>query len=257
MISPPRRNDQPMEDLLHRFATARSDQDLAFLEGFHAVKHGLRFRAEIVAMATSDPGGVAALAAELAPDVSDLIAAAVVVDPEVFACLTPLPVPTGIVAVAERPAVEASHIVGDPSPAPLVLLERPRHHGNVGAVIRVAAAAEAAGVLTSGDLDPWDPAALRGSAGLHFAVPVARIDRLDLGSRPLVALDPAGDSLATRTIPDRAVLAFGSERTGLTPAILNRADLRLRIPMRVGVSSLNLATAVAAVLYGSRSSGRR
>ncbi len=53
-------------------------------------------------------------------------------------------------------------------------------------------------------------------------------------------------------MPGDAVLAFGTERHGLTDALLARADLRVRIPMRAGVSSLNLATSVAAVLYGAR-----
>ena len=51
------------------------------------------------------------------------------------------------------------------------------------------------------------------------------------------------------TLPDDAVLAFGSERHGLGAALLARADARVGIPMRPGVSSLNLATAVAVVLY--------
>ena len=45
--------------------------------------------------------------------------------------------------------------------------------GNMGACVRVAAAADAAGVLTTGGNDPWHPDALRGAAGLHFALPVA------------------------------------------------------------------------------------
>lgn len=50
-------------------------------------------------------------------------------------------------------------------------------------------------------------------------------------------------------LPPGAMLAFGSERRGLCPALLARADRSLAIPMRPGVSSLNLATAVAVVLY--------
>ena len=49
-----------------------------------------------------------------------------------------------------------------------------------------------------------------------------------------------------------AILAFGTERHGLTEELLDRADARLGIPMRAGVSSLNLATAVAAVLFAQR-----
>jgi TrmH family RNA methyltransferase len=107
-------------------------------------------------------------------------------------------------------------------------------------------------VLSTGTTDPWHPDALRGAAGLHFALPVVRVDELPESGRPLVALDPEGDELDPRRLPDDALLAFGAERYGLGDALLARADARLRIPMREGVSSLNLATSVAAVLYAWR-----
>jgi RNA methyltransferase, TrmH family len=68
---------------------------------------------------------------------------------------------------------------------------------------------------------------------------------------PVVALDPDGEEAAS--LPDDATFAFGTERDGLSAALLARADARVRIPMRAGVSSLNLATAVAVVLYMVRS----
>jgi TrmH family RNA methyltransferase len=113
----------------------------------------------------------------------------------------------------------------------------------LGAAIRVAAAARAAAVLTTAD--PWHPVAIRGAAGLQFALPVAQVDAVPAG-RPLIAIDPEGEE---RPAPRHAILAFGSERHGLSEALKQRADARIRIPMREGVSSLNLATAVAAVLY--------
>lgn len=125
--------------------------------------------------------------------------------------------------------------------------------GNMGACVRVAAAAGAAGVLTTGGNDPWHPDALRGAAGLHFALPVGSIQDLPGSDRPLVAIDPGGEDLHPRELPARSVLAFGTERYGLSEDLLARADLRLAIPMRPGVSSLNLATAVAAVLFSQRS----
>ena len=141
--------------------------------------------------------------------------------------------------------------------APLILLEDPRNLGNLGAVIRVAAAAEAAGVLSTGVQDPWDPVAVRGSAGLHFALPVGQLHELPLTDRPLLAFAPGGEALRPERIPARAVLAFGSERTGLSAELLGRADARLSLPMRAGVSSLNLATSVAAVLYSLRLAQRK
>ena len=138
-------------------------------------------------------------------------------------------------------------------PGRLVFLDRPRHLGNIGAVIRVAAAAGAAGVLTTGDRNPWDAGALRGSAGLHFAIPVARVDRLPDTLRSMVAVHPDGDVLGTTPIPDDAILAFGSERQGLVQALLDSADARVAIRMAPGVSSLNLATSVAVILYSAES----
>jgi TrmH family RNA methyltransferase len=82
---------------------------------------------------------------------------------------------------------------------------------------------------------------------------VARLGELPAaGPRPLVALHPEGERLDAAKIPDGAVLAFGAERDGLSPALLARAGRRVAIPMRAGVSSLNLATAVAVVLYAWR-----
>ncbi|MGH6919488.1 MAG: TrmH family RNA methyltransferase, partial [Geminicoccaceae bacterium] len=98
--------------------------------------------------------------------------------------------------------------------------------------------------------------ALRGSAGLHFALPVARLDQLPNTDRPLLAVDPDGEPLTAELTMDRAILAIGSERRGLGPALLARADERVAIPMRQGVSSLNLACAVAVMLYGWLSARR-
>ena len=128
-------------------------------------------------------------------------------------------------------------------------MDDPRHPGNAGAVIRVAAAAGASGVAMTGALDPWHPAVLRGSAGLHYALPVLRTTAADLSGTVLV-LDADGDDLGV--IPDDAVLVVGSERAGVGPELRERADAVVRLPMRAGVSSLNLATATAAALYAWR-----
>jgi RNA methyltransferase, TrmH family len=225
------------DDFEQQLAAARDDPGLVTLEGFHALKHALRFGAKLVAAATADPGGLARLAAELAPEL-DLGRVRTVP----AAALGPRPHPTRVLAIARRPPLDAAAL----GPGRVVLLEDPRHLGNVGAVVRVAAAAGAAGVLTTGERDPWDPAALRGSAGLHFALPVGRVPGPPAG-RTLVALDPAGEPLDR--LPADALLAFGSERHGLSERLRARADLRLAIPMRAGVSSLNLATAAAVALY--------
>ena len=78
------------------------------------------------------------------------------------------------------------------------------------------------------------------------------VEELPASDRPLVAIDPDGETSDPRALSPRSILAFGTERYGLSEALLERADERLAIPMREGVSSLNLATAVAAVLFSQR-----
>jgi TrmH family RNA methyltransferase len=236
--------------LIERFARARTDPSLAVLEGFHALKHALRFGARIELACTADRAALMRLAKDLAPDLcSRLLETVGEIPRETFAGLVPVPPATGVLAIAVRPQVDPARILEGPEPAPVVLLENPSHPGNLGAVVRVAAAAGAAAVLVTGGRDPWQPAALRGSAGLHFALPVANVDALPQTGRPLLAIDPEGEPLTGALPMDRAVLAFGSERRGLSETILERAERRIAIPMRPGVSSLNLASAVAIVLY--------
>jgi TrmH family RNA methyltransferase len=241
------------EALTQRFRLQRRDPGLAVLEGFHALKHALRFGAEIVEVAAVDPGELERLAAELAPDLAGSLDGRVLrVDREALVELAPQAPHTGVVAVARRPRVDVGAALADPRPAPVVLLEDPRRTNNIGVCVRVAAAAGAAAVLTTGRVDPWHPDSLRAAAGLHFALPVARVDRLPECDRPLVAIDPEGEDIRAAEPSPRAVLAFGTERHGLSSELLGRADARLGIPMRSGVSSLNMATAVAAVLFCGR-----
>src|SRR5262249_54052560 len=161
---------------------------------------------------------------------------------------------TGVVALARRREADLAALLDSDDGAPLVLLEDPRDLGNMGACVRVAAAADAAGGITTGSHDPWHPDALRGPPGPPYPLPARPVGgagargRLGARGRPLPAIDPDGEPLQPGALPPRALLAFGTERYGLSPELDALADARLSIPMRTGVSSLNLATSVAAVL---------
>lgn len=227
------------------------------LEGFHPLKHALRFGAAVIETVTHDPDRLAGLTQSLAPDLAGIIGRdANQVPAAAFRQLSPAPPATGVISLALRPAPTTLNFE---SPAPVVLLENPRSHGNVGAAVRVAAAAGAAGVVTTGEHDPWHPSALVGSAGLHYALPVVGLPKLEvdnlpanLAERSLVAVDPEGEPLQPGAIPENAILAFGTEREGLSRELLAAAHSRIAIPMEPGVSSLNLATAVAVMLYAWR-----
>jgi RNA methyltransferase, TrmH family len=226
--------------------SARRDPSQVRLEGVHALKHALRFGAAVEVVVTPDVAAMHRLLAELAPDV-DLPVAPVEVDAATWGTLTGRDLPSPALSVARRPVWSPAQVLA--APGRVVVLEAPRHLGNVGAAIRVAAAAGAGGVLVVGDADPWHPTAVRGAAGLQFALRVARADQLPATSRPVVALDPEGTPLAPGVLAADAVVLFGTERGGLSPTLRARATEQVGIPMRAGVSSLNLATAVAVALY--------
>jgi RNA methyltransferase, TrmH family len=236
-----------------RFRTARRDPGLTVVEGFHALKHALRFGADLVEAVAVDPQALEQMAADLAPDLEGQLAGRVErIDKQALAGLVPLVPHTGVAAIARRPGVDLAAALADPAPSPVVLLEQPRNMGNIGACIRVAAGAGAAAVIATGENDPWHPDAVRGAAGLQFALPVAAVEALPPSDRPLLAIDPEGEELAPGLVPPRAILGFGTERHGLSGEVKERAEARVSIPMREGVSSLNLATSVAIVLFFMR-----
>jgi len=233
---------------------AQRDPALVLLEGMHALKHAVRFGAQVEVVASPDPDELARLLARLAPDVA-LPVTPGAIEPGTWRALTGgRALPSPCLAVARRPTVDVDAMLA--RPARLLVLEEPRHAGNTGAVVRVAAAAGLAGVVTVGALDPWGAGVVRAAAGLHFAIDVVHVADLAAldallarASRPLVALDPAGTPVDEVDVPVDAVVVLGTERGGLSDALRSRASSHVAIPMQDGVSSLNLATAAAVLAY--------
>ena len=259
---------------IDRFRKARRNAGLVALDGLHPVKHARRFGAELLEAVSPNPDALRRLAAELAPDVADeLMALAQPVSAADFVQMSPNPPDTAIIAIARRPSVSLAAMLQPPPPSshptaanpgelptppgygaaqsgrPVVVLDQPRNPFNIGAAVRVAAAAGAAGLLCLGPQDPWHPAAVVSGVGLQFALPVARAEALPEGGRPLLIIDPAGEPMPWGAAPAGALLVFGNERRGVSAELRARAHRRLAIPMTPGVSSLNLATSAAIALY--------
>lgn len=235
-------------------AASLADPDLVVLDGFHALKHARRFGAEVVASWTSDALAVERLRATLAPDLAPI--EAMEVTPGQLRGALGRDLPTPLVSVARRPPPPTGPRVGEDGGVRVVVaLVDPRHLGNVGAAVRAAAAADAGGLVVIGAANPWHPQAVRGAAGLQYALPVVRVADLDAArqwagpGRAVVALAEGGTDLRAAALSAWSLLLFGTERDGLPRGVLDAADRVAALPMRAGVSSLNLATAVAATLY--------
>ncbi|GGO14723.1 TrmH family RNA methyltransferase [Micromonospora parathelypteridis] len=143
----------------------------------------------------------------------------------------------------------------------VVILEDVNNHTNLGAVFRGAAALGIDGVLLSPTCaDPLYRRSVRVSMGEVFAVPYAKFSRWPDGLEQVreagftvLALTPAADALPIQRLSPaqraRAALLFGAEGPGLTGAAQSASDVRVRLPMRRGVDSLNVAAAAAVAFW--------
>ena len=170
---------------------------------------------------------------------------------ELFRQLAPVDSPVGIVALIDTPQTDTAHALGDL----VVLLEGIQDPGNVGTIIRAAAAADADDVLLSrGCADAWSPRTLRAGMGAHFALRVHTDVDLNSAVRRF-----SGTCIATRGaggLPPQAVdmrgrvaLLFGSEGAGVSEALARQARSRVSIPLARGIESLNVGVAAAVVLF--------
>ncbi len=238
-------------DLTRRFYAAYRNPKLAVLEGFHPARHALRFGARLEVAVTYDRRKLLALAERLAPEsVPGIEGVLRVVTRERFTRLSQRSLSSPLLSICARPEHDVAAVLAERS-KPVVHLDRPRNPGNVGAVVRVAAAADLGAVTVSGQ-DPWSPVAIRSATGLQFAVPVARMELPTSCGRPIVAVDVDGEPLGAGSLTPRAIFVVGGERHGLPAWIREVAHRSVGVPMRPGVSSLNLATALAVVLYSWR-----
>lgn len=180
------------------------------------------------------------------------------VSERVLQALAEADTPQGLAAVAELPpplaGTEGLRALG---PERVVAFDGVQDPANVGAVLRSAWAFGAgACVLGRGTADPFHPRALRASAGAALHLPrleaelPAVLDALGAAGYRRLGLDPReGVPPEEAAAGGPAVLVVGAEGAGLSPAVRERLDARVRIPMRPGVESLNAAVAAGIALY--------
>ncbi|HVS28300.1 MAG TPA: RNA methyltransferase [Solirubrobacteraceae bacterium] len=120
--------------------------------------------------------------------------------------------------------------------------------GNVGAILRSAAAFGAASVvLGPGSVDPYGAKAVRASMGAIFSVAVARSSVEQLPGRRLALIATGGDRLRDVDRGRPVSLVLGAERAGLPADVVDRCDAVAHIPIRS--DSLNVAMAATVALY--------
>jgi RNA methyltransferase, TrmH family len=162
----------------------------------------------------------------------------------------------GLLAIARRPRFEEAALLrGTPFVIVAVGVQNP---GNLGGLLRTAEAAGATGALLAGPTaDPLSWKALRGSMGSAFRLPhlrernvAAALDRLEKRGLRLAAAAPHGGTAYDQAdLRGPLALLVGNEAAGLPPEVESRADLRLRVPLRAPVESLNVGVAAGILLF--------
>jgi TrmH family RNA methyltransferase len=179
------------------------------------------------------------------------------VAPTVIDAISPVRTSTGIVALADRPADGKSRLFAGDLCVVAVDVQDP---GNMGAIVRVAEAAGASGVVAAGaSADPLGWKALRGSMGSALRLPLAALSTLDAiaearthGCRIVATAPRGGRTLFDVDLRGRLAILIGGEGHGLDPALIAAADERVTIPMQAPVESLNAATTAALIVYEAR-----
>ena len=178
-------------------------------------------------------------------------------DDKLFAGLTELKTPTGILALIDipQPAVAQSHFA--------LLLEDIQDPGNLGSMLRSAAAAGCdAAFLSVGCPDAWSPKVLRAAMGGHFALHIYEQQDLPDVAQSFPGTLWATSLHATRSLYDcdlRGKVAFliGNEGAGLSAELLSLATQQISIPMSGKIESLNAAAAAAICLFEAVRQRRR
>jgi TrmH family RNA methyltransferase len=153
----------------------------------------------------------------------------------------------GVLALFERPRATLDQLFARDDTV-VVALDGVQDPGNVGAIVRLAAAFDAGGVaLLPGCADPFGPKAIRASAGAILNVPCVSVSPADL-RWPCFAADGHGEPIDPPA--RRAILVFGSEGSGVSEALAAKAR-RIAIPMTTRVESLNVAMSAAILLSRS------
>lgn len=168
-----------------------------------------------------------------------------------FGELTELKTPSGLLALIELPQ---PHVAPSHSRF-AVLLEDIQDPGNLGSILRTAAAAGCdAAFLSNACADVWSPKVLRAAMGGHFALSihehadlfnVAAVFEGDIYAASLQAVSGLYDC----SLKGNIAFAFGNEGAGLSPELTNLCRKLVKIPMPGKVESLNVAAAAAVCLF--------
>ena len=231
------------------------------LDGEHLVQEALACDIPVEIAAFSDrslANGPSPLA-RIADDVKKRGGRVVTVTGQVLAAMSPVQQPSGVVAIGRARPADIRVVMATVTDLPLVLvLAGLQDPGNVGAIVRTAAAFGASGIVAiEGSANPFGWKALRGAMGGTFRLPIAARGTLadvvasasELGVRLVAAVPRGGTPLPKLDLREPTAIVLGGEGAGVPQATMAAMHEMVTIPMQPPVESLNVAIAAALILY--------
>ena len=181
-----------------------------------------------------------------------------IVKDSIFDSLADTVSPQGILAVCEQKAYDISELLGKHSPHFLLLCESLNDPGNIGALIRTAAAAGVDGIiLTTGSGDIYNPKVLRAAAGAVLRMPMVTnadltqtISLLNDKNIPTYAAHPRGEKSPYQLdLHNNFCLLVGNESHGISETAIVLAQELVTLPMANSTESLNASIAGSILMY--------
>lgn len=240
--------DNPSFKALRALADDPRRQGRALVDGIHLVASCFARGIAVKQLLVSESG-------RQQPEIASLLLTAtecdrVLLRDSLFREISGVNTPTGIAAVIDIPVAPAGALLGD-----AVLLDAVQDSGNVGTILRTAAAAGVRDVLLGpGCAGAWTQRVLRAGQGAHFSLSIR--EQVDLGAilaacsgSSVATVAHGGASLYELDLTGPMIWLVGNEGAGLSTALIAAAKLSTTIPLAAGTESLNVAAATAVCLF--------
>ena len=241
---------------LTRDSRERRRQRRAMIEGANLISACLQSGCKLESLILSKSGSSRVELVALAGQTGK---SPVVLADSVFRSITETESPVGIVAEISLPG----STLNLKSSAACVFLEAIQDPGNIGAILRSAAAFGVRdAVLGRGCADAWSPKVLRAAAGAHFSMRISENADLEaalheFGGKAICTVPRGGIAISAADLSGRIGWILGAEGQGVSDALAARAAQKITIPMPGGAESLNVAAAAAILFYEFSRRGAR
>ena len=237
-----------------RTGKARKKEGLVLVEGVRAVTQVLDAGAEVRFVVRSDRIESTNAGLDLVERIVQADLNTIRVTDQELAVVADTEHPQGVLLVCEEQQVRLSDVLQ--IAGCYLVLDGVQDPGNVGTLIRAAAAFSIDGVITlEGTADIWAPKPVRASAGTIFQLPIVHavgeeaIQGITRVGMPILVADPAAENMIAKPDHRGFALVVGNEGVGPRQAILDAAEHLVKVPISEQINSLNVGVAGAILMY--------